>query len=44
MKEAEEFGGMPGPVILPKNDEASIPTPKQAIVALNMKVSDIVTG
>jgi len=44
VKEAEEFGGMPGPVIAPKREEASVPTPKQAIVALNMKVSDIVSG
>lgn len=38
-KEAEEYGGMPGPVIQPHNKEKSqIPTPSQAIVSLNMKV------
>jgi len=40
VKEAEEFGGMPGPVIVPKNDTGDKIPPKQAIVALSMKVSD----
>jgi len=40
VKEAEEFGGMPGPVIVPTTDEGDKIPPKQAIVALTMKVSD----
>ena len=40
VKEAEEFGGMPGPVIVPTTDKGDKIPPKQAIVALSMKVSD----
>jgi len=36
-KEVEEFGGMPGPVVRPEKTGPDMPTPKQAIVSLNMK-------
>ena len=40
MEEAEEYGGLPGPVIRPHINEFDIDktTPRQAIVSLNMKV------
>lgn len=37
-EEVEEFGGMPGPVVRPERTGEKMPTPKQAIVSLNMKV------
>lgn len=37
-KEAEEYGGMPGPVIQPHDNDVNVTAPKQAIVSLNMKV------
>src|SRR6056300_596015 len=40
LKEAEEYGLEPGPVVMAKDKgDVEIPNPKQAIVALNMKVS-----
>ena len=36
-EEAEEYGGLPGPVIRPAA-EIEKPPPRQAIVSLNMKV------
>lgn len=40
LKEAEEYGLEPGPVLMAKDKgDVEIPNPKQAIVALNMKVS-----
>ncbi|KAL3791862.1 hypothetical protein ACHAW5_002913 [Stephanodiscus triporus] len=38
VEEAEEYGGLPGPVIRPA-DENDKPPPRQAIVSLNMKVA-----
>mmetsp|Transcript_29800 Transcript_29800/g.59949 ORF Transcript_29800/g.59949 Transcript_29800/m.59949 type:complete len:452 (+) Transcript_29800:28-1383(+) len=37
VKEAEEYGLEPGPVVVKKETEENTPAPKQAIVALNMK-------
>ena len=41
VKEAEEFGVQPGPVVIARvqKNDAPKPPPRQAIVALNMKVS-----
>lgn len=37
-EEADEFGGLPGPVVRPHGHELTMPQPTQAIVSLNMKV------
>ncbi len=37
-EEAEEYGGLPGPVVRPQGDENNKAPPRQAIVSLNMKV------
>jgi hypothetical protein len=37
-EEAEEFGGLPGPVVRPQGPESNMAPPRQAIVSLNMKV------
>ena len=42
-KEAEEFGVEPGPVAIARLFTSPKPPPKQAIVALNMKVSFLPT-
>jgi hypothetical protein len=39
LKEAEEYGLEPGPVVRTKENKTETPNPKQAIVALSMKVS-----
>ena len=39
VKEAEEYGLEPGPVVVKREIEENTPAPKQAIVALNIKVS-----
>lgn len=38
VEEAKEFGGTPGPQIRPTREEVDMSPPRQAIVALNMKV------
>ncbi len=37
-EEAEEYGGLPGPVVRTHGNEINQPQPTQAIVSLNMKV------
>lgn len=37
LEEAEEYGGVPGPVVRPVKDGEKMPPPKQAILSLNMK-------